>query len=184
MTLIANIAQIFLWLGLGAGAQASSPCVALQRPSDRTGCVSGTLFDPKGAVIVGKVVVLTNVLTGHATKASVDVRGQYHVEVAEGIYELRFENASDLLPYKRARFRVLAAVQSIVNLYPVQRTGFAMTVQGDVPLPDPQVSYDTFQPKGPASSSGLNLVIQYGKRTSLNGTTTYEGRQVMATFDE
>jgi len=184
MSLITLGTQMFLCCCLAVRLRAPLPGLLLQQPSQDMGYASGTLFDPSDAVIVGKTVVLTNVSTGHAIKASVGVRGQYDAELREGTYEAGLEDASDLLPYRRSRFRVTANTKFVINLYPVQRTGFAMTVQGDVRLPDPQVSYDTFEPQESLSESRLNLVIQYEKRISLNGTTTYEGRPVVTTFDE
>lgn len=185
MRLMINFTQTLVWIGLCIGWQEMpSTSLLLEAQPDLTGDVGGTLLDPNGAVIVGKTVVLTNVSTGQVSTVSADIRGRYELPEVEGVYQLGLEDSPDLLPYRRAYCRIAAGSKIVVNLYPVQRTGFAMTVHGDVRLPDRSVSYDSFPLKGSARGPSLNLVIQYEKRTSMNRTTIYEGRQTVTTFDQ
>jgi hypothetical protein len=139
--------------------------------------LSGTVLSTDYAVIRWNAVVLRGSTTDHTFRVSVDRSLGYNVTVPEGLYDIDIESGPGLLPYRRANLRVLAGHRYTVNLYPVQRTGYAMTIHGDIALPDPEARYEEFLAGG-----GLKLVVQYQKR-SRGDSVSYEGSPVVLTFD-
>jgi len=155
------------------------PLGALARELGRQAIVTGVVFTADYAVIQFKTVVLRNLSGSDATfRIPVDLSGRYRVSVPAGVYQIELEAAHDLLPYRRANVNTRPGEEYVVDLYPVQRTGTAMTIHGDIALADPNVDYEQF-----AVMNDLNLVIQYETRMKTRDIITYGGGHLLLTFD-
>jgi len=156
------------------------PLSASGREPARAAVLTGTLLSQDLAVIQSKTVVLTNSNAHHAIfRVPVDSRGVYRAAVPAGTYQINLDPSRDLLHYRRADVNARTGEEYVVDLFPVQRSGTAMTLHGDVALPDPTVYYEQF----PATEN-LNLLIRYATRSLTGPTITYQGGSLLLiTFD-
>jgi hypothetical protein len=165
--------------GLTGPAGAQVPPGAPARGAAHGAVLTGAVLSADYAVIQFKTVVLRNLSTSDAVfRMPVDLSGRYSIVVPAGVYQIGLEAAHDLLPYCRANVDARAGEERVVDLYPVPRTGTAMTLHGDIALADPRVYYEQFP-----VTDGLNLVIQYETRIKTRDAITYRGGHVLLTFD-
>jgi len=127
-------------------------------------------------------VVLRDLRQRTAVEVGLDASAEYRLRVSPGIYEIQFLDLQSYLPYRRARVRLAAEPYSIVmNVYLIPHTGTALTIHGDVSLPDPVLSYDDYHPD--LKEPDLDLLVQYRNRTQSANGWRYEGPFLMVTFD-
>jgi len=110
-----------------------------------------------------------------------DTSGRYTVTVAPGVYEIQLLDPHTFIQNRRARVRFSPDQHSTVNLYPVSRGGWTLTVHGDRRETDPQIAYDDYRPD--EKDPDLNLVVQYRNRRETGGQIEYEGPYLMLSFD-
>jgi carboxypeptidase family protein len=97
---------IFGTLLIAAFVGASSCCLWSQ--SATTGALRGTVVDPKGAVVPGVTVTLTNITTGRAQVTTTDTNGLYGFSLlSPGTYEVDFSAQG---------FKVSRAMSVVVNV--------------------------------------------------------------------
>jgi hypothetical protein len=166
--------------GLTAPASAQGPPLStLNRELAHEAVLTGAVFSEDYAVIQFKTVVLRNLSRSDAVfRIPVDLSGRYRTSAPTGVYQIELEAARDLLPYRRANVNTRAGEEYVVDLYPVPRTGTAMTLHGDIALPDPKVDYEQFP-----VIDDLNLVVQYETRMRTRDAITYNGLHLLLTFD-
>lgn len=152
--------------------------------------IEGTAFDalywylkkPDAVIPEGGPVVLEALHGRGSERVLLDETGGYRLKISSGIYELGFANPRHFLPYRRARILISPGTRNIVNLYPIQHAGVALTVQGDVALADPKLLYETYYPD--KDEPDLDMLIQYEHRTATPAAVKYEGGFLTLTFDK
>lgn len=150
--------------------------------------IEGTAFDPwysnRTDVVIpeGGPVVLEALHGKASASVPLDELGEYRLKVPSGIYEIGFPSPRHFLPYRRACIRILPGTRNVVNLYPILHTGVALTVHGDIPLPDPKLLYESYYPD--KDEPDLDMLIQYEHRAPIATGVKYEGGFLMLTFDK
>jgi|HubBroStandDraft_1064217.scaffolds.fasta_scaffold30564_2 hypothetical protein len=160
--------------------------LGFQSPGNGLTTVEGTAFalygDRTDVVIPeGGPVVLEPLHGKRSTRVPLGDLGEYRLKIPSGTYQIGFVSPRYFLPYRRAHIRISAGVRNVVNLYPAQRTGIALTVHGDVALPDPKLLYESYYPN--KEEPDLDMLIQYGRRVATATGINYEGGFLTLTFD-
>ncbi len=161
--------------------------LGFQSPSNDLATIEGTAFDPwydnrTDVVIPEGGQVLLEALDGKVSApVPLGEMGEYRLKIPSGIYEIGFSNPRRFLPYRRARIRISPGARNVINLYPVARTGVALTVHGDVAVPDAMLLYESYYPD--KNEPDLDMLIQYGRRVAMATGLKYEGRFLALTFD-
>jgi hypothetical protein len=109
--------------------------VALSSAQVATTSLRGTVSDPKGAVIAGASVAISNPATGFSRSAKTDSQGGYQfLELPPAKYDVTV-NAPGFAPIKQSGVELLVATPSTLNVT-VQVTGGTVTVEvaGTAPL--------------------------------------------------
>jgi len=104
-----------------------------------TTSLHGTVYDPKGAVISGAKVMLTNPATGFTRSGKSDTQGNYQfLELPPATYTLDVD-AAGFAGYKQTGVQVFVATPATVNVN-MQVTGGTITVEvaGTAPLVNTQ----------------------------------------------
>ena len=155
--------------------------------------IEGTAFDPfygeytqfsyKDDVRIGDEwrVLLREVHQNTKEETALDSISEYRFSVPAGIYEIALPNPRQFIAYRRAHVRLLPGTHNKINVYPIHHTGVAETINGDVALPDPKLSYDDYHPD--TENPEIDLLVQYGARTKGATHVKYRGPFLMLTFD-
>jgi hypothetical protein len=109
--------------------------LALSSAQVATTSLRGTISDPKGAVIAGASVAISNPATGFSRSTKTDSQGGYQfLELPPAKYDVII-NASGFAPIKQSGVELLVATPSTLNVT-VQVTGGTVTVEvaGTTPL--------------------------------------------------
>ena len=121
--LVAVVITSFLALGTLAGAQSA------------TTSLHGTVYDPKGAVVSGAAVAITNPATGFTRSTKSDSQGVYQfLDLPPATYELAV-NAAGFASVKETGIQLLVSTPGTVNVN-LQVSGGVVTVEvvGSAPL--------------------------------------------------
>lgn len=159
-----------------------------QPPQSELATIEGTAFEAwysnQTDVVIaeGGPVVLEGLQGKGSAQVPLGKLGEYRLKVPSGIYEIGFASPRYFLPYRRARIRISPAARNVINLYPVGRAGVALTVQGDVALPDPKLLYESYYPD--KDEPDLDMLIQYEHRATIATGLKYEGGFLVLTFDK
>jgi hypothetical protein len=150
--------------------------------ADAPAIVLGAVMDPTDAVVVGNTVLLRSYPDRTvAARAQVNHRGEYRCAVPAGAYTIELEDTRSTLPYERAPFRVRAGKEHVVNVYPVFRSGIALTIKGDEQLRDPSVETAEIRAGGGEREWGCQ--VRYTQRAHRNGRVEFGGTYLMLTCD-
>ncbi len=164
-----------------------------QPVSAQMATIEGTAFDPfygeytqfsyKDDVRIGDEwrVLLREVHQNTKEETALDSISEYRFSVPAGIYEIALPNPRQFIAYRRAHVRLLPGTHNKINVYPIHHTGVAETINGDVALPDPKLSYDDYHPD--TENPEIDLLVQYGARTKGATHVKYRGPFLMLTFD-
>jgi hypothetical protein len=179
---VALVLALIAWVSSAHGTpQAAEPNPAIVGGTSFAAWYAENGDDYDTIALSGGPIILCDSHQVTVASTKMNDMGRFRLSVAPGVYEIQLVDPREYIPYRRARFRLASDRHSTVNLYPISRAGWALTVHGDVALPDPQVAYDDYHPD--EKNPELDLLVQYNARKENGTQVEYEGPFLMLTFD-
>lgn len=151
-------------------------------PNCGNGCLlTGHVLDPNGARVLDNSVVISEAGSGReVARVGLSSEGFYRACLPAGVYAVSLADTRTVLPYRRAAFRIGRGEHEL-DLWPVFRSGLALTTSGDRRMADPVAAFDSLSIDG--AGGELPVLIRYGRKRMVGDRAEYSGAGVMLSFD-